>query len=67
MDRARVKTMHVILVCTQTFAQLALDRAEAGIALMEGMIDVATNAHECVILPREKKLPWYSACSRTRI
>jgi hypothetical protein len=41
MDRARVKTMHVILVCTQTFTQLTLDNAEACIALMEGMIDVA--------------------------
>ena len=35
--------MHVILVCTQTFAQLALDRTKAGIALMEGMIDVTSN------------------------
>ena len=48
MDRARVKTMHVILVCTQTFAQLALDRAETCIALMEGMIDIASNEHERV-------------------
>jgi hypothetical protein len=46
MDRARVKTMHVILVCTQTFTQLTLDNAEACIALMEGMIDVASTEHE---------------------
>ena len=46
MDRARLKTMHVILVCTQTFAQLARDRAEACIASMEDMIDVTSNEHE---------------------
>jgi hypothetical protein len=38
--------MHVISVCTQTFAQIALDRAEACIALMEGMIDIASSAWE---------------------
>jgi len=46
MDRARVETMYVILVCTETFAQLALDRTEAGIALMKGMIDVTSNEYE---------------------
>ena len=46
MDRARIKTMHVILVCTQTLAQLTLDRTEACIALMEVMIDVTSNEHE---------------------
>jgi len=45
MDRARVETMHVILVCTQTFAQLALNGTETSIALMERMIDVASNEH----------------------
>ena len=48
MDRARIKTMHVILVCTQTLAQLTLNRTEACIALMEVMIDVTLNEHERV-------------------
>ena len=45
MDCARVETVHVILVCTQTFAQLALNGTEAGVALMKGMIDVTSNEH----------------------
>ena len=45
MDHARVEAMHVILVCTQTFAQLALNGTEVSIALMEGVINVTSNMH----------------------
>ena len=70
MDRARVQTMHVILVCTQTLAQLTLNRTEACIALMEGMIDVTSNGHErlqIVVLTQEDGLPRDLARPRTRI
>ena len=41
MDRIRVETMHVVLICAQTFARLTLNRTKSRIALMESMIDVA--------------------------
>ena len=71
MDCTRVKAMHVVLICTQAFAQLTLDRTKSRIALMEGMIIAASNMHERMkIIERlieEKGLPWDSACPRTRI
>ena len=71
MDRPRVKTMHVVLICTQAFAQMTLDRTKSGIALMEGMIVAASNMHELMKfierLIEKKRLPWDSACPRTRI
>ena len=36
--------MHVVLIGTQAFTQLALNRAESAIASMKGMIGVTSNA-----------------------
>ena len=52
---AWVKTMHIVLVCTQVFTQLTLNRTVVSITFMQGMINVASNVHKQTISSWEKE------------